>query len=80
MAVECGPENQHGIEDGTCDDSSPSTKEHCPIDATARREKAEVLNQDGHLYEETQRTVYYLSYVGPLFRSALSVLLVYGRE
>lgn len=66
VAIESGPEEQNGVKNNTRDDSPPGTVEHRSVGTPTGSKETKVLDQDGHLDEETQWTIDKLSYVRPL--------------
>lgn len=66
IAVEHGPEHKERVKNGTGDHSRPCAVPHESVHATVRREKTEVLQQDGHLDDEAERAVYNLANICPL--------------
>jgi hypothetical protein len=68
-AVEQRPEHENSVCNKSRCDGSPCAEEHDSVGAATRCEQFQVLEKNGHLDEETQRTVDDLGCVCPLCKS-----------
>lgn len=65
-AVEECPEHEDSVRDKRGDDGNPRAIPHDSVGAATWCEELEVLQENRHLYQEAERTVYDLRGVRPL--------------